>query len=81
MAPEPGDPSQELIEDFGLFLISQQPLKFDKELKDFGLPQPHLREWGARGGNFILHKQLNWIMDQLCASVTTNSALFNNEQR
>ena len=73
---------EDLIFDFGLFLLNQQLLKFEKTLADFPpMPLPTLRDWAVLRGNFLLCEQLDWDRDKLCADVTRNCASFNNEQR
>ena len=73
--------SEELIYDFGLFLLNQQLLKFDKTLTDFPhMPLPSLRDWAVLGGNFLLWEQLDWDREKLCTDVIANCASFNGEQ-
>lgn len=73
--------SEELIYDFGLFLLNQQLLKFDKTLTDFPpMPLPSLRDWAVLGGNFLLREQLDWDREKLRTDVIANRASFNDEQ-
>ena len=74
--------TDELIYDYGLFLLNQQLLKFEKTLADFPpMPLSALRDWAVLGGNFILREQLDWDREKLHADVVRNSATFNDEQR
>ena len=51
--------TEDLIFDFGLFLLHQQLLKFEKTLADFPpMPLPTLRDWVVLGGNFLLMSSL-----------------------
>jgi hypothetical protein len=74
--------SQELIYDYGLYLLDQQLIKHGKRLADYDhMPPPTLRDWGQGAINFLLHEQLNYDQEQLAAKVQDRLRTFNQEEK
>ena len=73
--------TEEVICDFGLFLIEKILLKSEKRLRDFPEMPQWVGNWEAIQNNFILQEQLQYDVAELQGTVQRNVESFNEDQR
>jgi len=74
------DQTEDIIYDFGLYLIEKILLKSEKRLRDFPEMPQWVGNWEWIENNFILQEQLHYNAAELQAIVQQNVQSFNEEQ-
>ena len=73
--------TEEVVYDFGLYLIEKILLKSEKRLRDFPEMPQWVGDWERIENNFILQEQLQYDVVELQATVQRHVESFNEEQR
>ena len=75
------DQTEEIVYDFGLYLIEKILLKSERRLRDFPEMPQWVGNWDRIENNFILQEQLQYDVVELQATVQRHVESFNAEQR
>ena len=75
------NPSQEQVDDYGLYLINEILIQSNKSLQDFPDMPLFQEQWGNIVNNSLLQEQLNYDVVELAVQVAERKDSFNVEQR